>query len=240
MLNKLGKLLKYEFRFYLRIMPPLYMLILLLALPSGFFQAGYQMVFSLFLTRIWGFIIGAMVVVNIVMVIRRFTDNFMKNSGSLMFTLPVTTWALTASKAIAASCIVLVSSLVILISTEIYVMSSIHFDGSINFFDDPDVFFFFILIIITSFQQICLIYTVISASHILPRFRFAAGVIMYYVIMKFVEWPVFRFVSEEDGRELFFFFPFSVTISYGIASLAFAAIFFWATGFLLKNTLNLE
>ena len=243
MLNKLGKLLKYEFRFYFRLLPPLYLVLALLALPAGF-QMKQSGVHGVLLTSIWGITLTAMLVMNIVLVIQRFTDNFLRNPGSLMFTLPVTSWALTASKAIAALCIVLTSIIVVSASGVIYTIglegwSRILFNIQIGPIDG--IIFAFVGIIMI-FQQICLIYTAISASHILPRFRFAAGAVMYFAIMYFVEQPVFRFLMQRGGQHGHFIFPGSLLflIPYGIAGLVFAAIFFWATGFLLKHSFNLE
>ena len=249
MLEKLGKLLKYEFRFYFRIMPPLYLILLLLALPAGFQMRNseYNMILPVLLTVIWGIIIGAMVIANLVLIIQRFTDNLLKNPGSLMFTLPVTTWALTASKAIAALCTVLMSIIVISVSGIIYAagMGVLSF-ADLNISGSPlEIMVFIIIAIIMIFQQICLIYATISASHILPKFRFVASVLMYFAIMNFVEVPLFRLilsfqVVDHSLLDFGFFNFYSTVIPYGIAGIAFAALFFWTTGFLLKNTLNLE
>ena len=243
MLNKLGKLLKYEFRFYFRLLPPLYLVLALLALPAGF-QMKQSGAHGALLTSIWGIIITALTVMNIVLIIQRFTDNFLKNPGSLMFTLPVTSWALTASKAIAALCIILLSIVVISVSGVVY---AIGLEGwrqiLFNISAGPlDIIILAFVGIILIFQQICLVYTAISASHILPRFRFAAGVAMYFAVMYFVEQPVFRFIRLSQ-REAFtgqYNFSLSFAIPYGLAGLVFAAIFFLATGFLLKHSFNLE
>ena len=244
MLKKTGKLLKYEFRFYFRILPPFWLILALVALLASFQtkQSGWSLAL---LTLVWVALIVAMIVVNIVLIIQRFTDNFLKNPGSLMFTLPVTSWALTASKAIAAVCIVVMSFIAILVSAIVYAISS---EGWLYVFDHiqfnlVDSIIFAFVAIIMVLQQICLIYMVISASHILPRFRFVAGAIMYFAIMYFVEQPVFsRFSGPWEGyvRSIYFSDSFLLLIPYGIAGLIFAAIFYWATGFLLKTRLNLE
>ena len=65
----------------------------------------------------WVMLIGAMVVVTTVQIIQRFITNFLKNQGSLMFTLPVTIWTLIASKVIAAFCMTLMGIITIFLST---------------------------------------------------------------------------------------------------------------------------
>ena len=241
MLNKFGKLLKYEFRFYFRIMPPLYLILVLTALAAGFQtekSGSYQALFAV----IWGALIVAMTVINIVLIIQRFIDNFLKSPGYLMFTLPVSAWSLTASKAVAAFCTILMSALALFVSAVMYAAVS---EGRINIMGlrlpahPSEIIVFILVAFIMIFHQICLFYTVISASHLLPRFRFPAGIVMYFAIMTFAEQPVFRLLVKHTGS-------FSLSnsslyyIPYGIAGLFFAALFIWTTGFLLRHRLNLE
>jgi hypothetical protein len=246
MLDKLGKLLKYEFRYYFRFLPPLYLILLLLAAPAGFQMRNSGVLFYL-LTTVWGIIIGAMVVMNLVLIIQRFTNNFLKNSGSLMFTLPVTTWALTASKAIAALCMVLMSIIVIAVSGIIYSMGMgvLSFSDIIISASPGEITGLILITIVMILQQICLIYAILTACNILPKFRLAAGVVAYLLIMNFAEWPVFKqlyhLFPEIAGGDVIIYPDFTaVMIAYGIAGLVFAALFFWVTGFLLKRTLNLD
>ena len=245
MLSKLGKLLKYEFRFYFRIMPPLYLILALLALPAGYQsrQAGnHQTILSI----VWGAIIMAMMVINLVLIIQRFIDNFLKSPGALMFTLPVTSWALTASKAIAALCMELMSFLTIIIAALIYARASGEWPvslGDISFLSYPGQTILLVLfVILMILQQICLVYAAISASHILPRFRFVAGILLYFAIMYFVERPIFKFMELREGIASNYHFPFAPfqLIPYIIIGIVLTAIFFWTTGFLLKHRLNLE
>ena len=161
-----------------------------------------------------------------------------------MFTLPVTSWALTASKAIAAICMVVMSILAISVSMLFFVIGS---DGWSNFYNNIEMnpvggIIFILVCIIMIFQQICLIYAVISASHILPRFRFAAGAVIYFTVMYLLEQPVFHFLGSFSEHAGSFYYDSSLVylIPYGIAGLVFGMIFFWATGFLLKYRLNLE
>ena len=245
MLKKLGKLLKYEFRFYFRIMPPLYLILVLLALPAGY-QSRLAGNHQTPLSVIWGAIIVAMMVINLVLIIQRFIDNFLKNPGALMFTLPVTSWTLAASKAIAALCMELMSFLTIIVTALIYARASGVWPvswGDISFLIYPGRTILMVLfVILMILQQICLIYAAISASHILPRFRFVAGILLYFAIMHFVERPIFKFMELREGFASTYHFPVSSfqMIPYIIIGFVLTAIFFWTTGFLLKHRLNLE
>ena len=240
MLKKLGKLLKYEFRYYFRLLPAVYLMLAFLALPAGY-QMKQSAASGVLLTAIWGILMTAMIVMSIVLIIQRFISNFLRNPGSLMFTLPVTSYALTASKAIAALCIALLSIIIVSVSGIIYAigiesLSSTHFKIELSPIEGV---VYIIDCIIMILQQVCLIYTAICISHLLPRFRFAAGAILYFAIMYFLEQPVFRFILSSTGSS---FLPNSLSqaITFGITGLIFGTLFFFTTGFLLKRRLNLE
>ncbi|MDR0314245.1 MAG: hypothetical protein LBI14_11700 [Treponema sp.] len=244
MLKKLGKLLKYEFRFYLRVLPPIYIAIMVMSLVVRIQEKmpkdGTPFLLPL---AVLGALITAMAVITIILIIQRFTDNFMKDPGALMFTLPVTVWALTASKAIAAFCMILMSALAVAASGFIYVVGTL--DWTLNIPATPlQIIVYSLVVFIMIFFQICLIYGVITASHILPRFRFAAGCAAYLVITYFLQETVFRLVSRnsilERGVHLYGDEAALSLIPMGLATLALTALFFWATGFLLKRSFNLE
>jgi len=239
MLNKLGKLLKYEFRFYFRILPPIYIIIILLAVMSrlqGFSQGNNYIPGKFLLITLLGAITIAMFVITIILVIQRYTDNFLKDSGSLMFSLPVTVWALLASKAIAAFCMFLFGILSITISTLIHsigietenigwgIISSYHQNNPKNYLLSAASISSGLL------QQICLFYMVITISYMLPRFRNLAAFAMYFIVMSFIGQYTFRIIERSTAGALNNILP----------SLIFAAIFFLITGFLLKRSYNLE
>jgi hypothetical protein len=187
-----------------------------------------------------GAITIAMFVITIILVIQRYTDNFMKDSGSLMFSLPVTVWALLTSKVIAALCMILFGFLSIIISTAIHSMGTgIRVESAVweiflnNIKNDPSKSILYAAAALSGLlEQICLIYMVITISYILPRFRILAAFVMYFFIMFLTEQILFKFMEENTAN------PMSL-ISI-ISSLIFAAIFFFTTGFLLKRSYNLE
>lgn len=98
----LGKLFKYEFRAVARTLVPLYIGTLLLALLNGFalhFEFNFFTGLMLFALSAFGI---AIFVVTLVLIIQRFWNNLLKDEGYLMFTLPVSSYQLVASKLLSA------------------------------------------------------------------------------------------------------------------------------------------
>jgi len=235
MLNKLSKLLKYEFRFYFRILPPIYLIIMLLALivrikgiPSENIVPG-----QLLLSILLGAIIIAMSVLTIILIIQRYTDNFLKEAGSLMFSLPVSVFALLASKVIAALCMVLIGFLSIVVSVAINTIGTPRWDSIIQFIQNnpKNTVFSGIASFSALLQQICLFYTVITVSYMLPKLRNLAAFAMYFIAMSFIQQHTFSFLAGSAAIPLF---------RIGLTSFIYAAVFFCITWFLLKRSYNLE
>jgi hypothetical protein len=202
---------------------------------QGFTANNYLMPEKFLLIMLLGAIIIAMFVITIILVIQRYTDNFMKDAGSLMFSLPVTVWALLASKVIAAFCMILFGFLSIVVSTVIHSIGTENWDFILSFIPNNNAKNI-ILSAAAAFsgllEQICLFYAVITISYMLPRFRILAAFAMYFFAMYLTEQISFRFIgrSMTDAMSLINILP----------SLIFAAIFFCITGFLLKRSYNLE
>ncbi|MDR0316242.1 MAG: hypothetical protein LBH97_05005 [Treponema sp.] len=261
MLNKLGTLLKYEFRFYFRILPPLYLMLMLIALILRLQDKVPEtnMVFLyFFLYFVCIAMSAAMLMITLIHIIQRFNDNFMKDQGSLMFTLPVSIWTLISAKAIAALCMVLMSGITVYISIRILAERSGEWMSSfltqtINL-PVPNLGEILLIIFVVSagiLKIICLVYLAITVSHLLPRFRFAVGCGIYFSVTYFLEQQVFNFVDKNVNHNFASIEDFMYRFMYdnnfyismipsGITSLVFAALYFWATGFLLKRTFDLE
>jgi hypothetical protein len=190
----------------------------------------------------------AIAVVTFILIIQRYIDNFMKDPGALMFTLPVTVWALTAAKVIAAVCMVLMGTLTVLIS------GVIHFKGAQDNWlvsmlmelwevgDSATKITMAPVGLFMMFQSTCLIYLVITASHLLPKFRFIAAIAMYFAITGLLAQNVFKLIGGNIGWNIEFLPRAAIPgiIIVGVASLCFTALYFWATGYLLKRKFNLE
>jgi len=229
MLNKLGKLLKYEFRFYFRIFPLIYLLIILLALIvrfHGFLSSDYYTSGISLLTSLRNVIIVAMSVVTIIFIIQRYTDNFLKDSGSLMFSLPVTVFALLASKTIAAFCMFLLGFLSIVIS--------IIITEGIEGWKGADISFIS-AVFSGILNLLCLFYMVTTISYKLPRFRNQAAFAMFFFIMYLQQFISSIFIGT-IGLLNIYVKPMPTSIS----TLIFAAIYFSITWYLLKRSYNLE
>jgi len=236
MLKKLGKLLKYEFRFYFRILAPLYPVIMLLALAMRFqgLQSRYSSALGLILlSLLFGAIMVAMSVITTVLIIQRYTDNFLKDTGSLMFSLPVTVFALLASKAIAALCMVMIGFLTTIVSVVISTIKTDNWNIIISFIPDKpkDIIFSVTAGLSTFLQQICLFYAVITVSYKLPRFRIPAAVAMYFLVMFFIQ---------QHTPSIFTGNATAPLVSMSLVYFILAAAFFCTTWFLLKRSYNLE
>jgi hypothetical protein len=263
MLNELGALLKYEFRYYSRILLPLYLTLILVALVARFhvnlkgLDDGAISLFILYYF-IWIALFVAMTIITTVYIILRYVNNLMKDQGALMLTLPVSVWTLLSSKAIAAFCMVMLSTASVLISIlffakEIGEWVSAYVAPQINFPvpNSGEIMIIIFIVCARTVQETCRIFLAITVSCLLPRFRFVVGCAVYLAIGFFVEQPVFEYASKNIDINYDFSLEYSFRFIFGngfylsliptgIAALAFTALYFWATGLLLKRAINLE
>jgi hypothetical protein len=100
-------------------------------------------------------------------------------------------------------------------------------------------------------QELCRIYMAITVSCFLPRFRFIAGCAVYIALSSFLEQPVYGIAYKDRALDITSYFDsmsglvfgndvYVSLLPLGVVSLAFTALYFGATGFLLKRTFNLE
>ncbi|MDR2418617.1 MAG: hypothetical protein LBD79_06145 [Treponema sp.] len=241
----LGKLLKYDFKAFLRTMLPFYLALMALSL-----LAGLQGWIAVDLTAetsplimIWGIALAMVLTVNIIMIVQRFRDNLLKNEGYLMFTLPVTKWQLLASKALTALVSLIISGLT-------FILSAMLLDGpqivetlsellqeiqEILYKDHIATLLFAVLVaLITTFQQICLIYAVLLGSQILPRFRVLAALGVYILLM-YVQVRITIAIIPRLPQE-----TYSLLLGQGAIGIVFAGLYFWLCGWFLHHTLNIE
>ncbi|MDR2517689.1 MAG: hypothetical protein LBC88_09970 [Spirochaetaceae bacterium] len=247
MLTGLNKLLRYEFKFYFRIMPPFYLALVLAALAAGFqirFSPGADSDAATWIMVIWICVFTAAAAVNFILVIQRFRDNLLRDPGYLMLTLPVGPWTLIASKAAAALSVSLMSILTGAASLFVLAAASHAVNWNLTMWrevflnillrEDPAyIALYAVSMLILIFQQICLIYSVMTASQMLPRFRAIAAFIAYIAAASLVQQiipPVLAGAIVDRDMLVW-----SIVLNF-----LFAALFFWLSGFLLKRTLNLE
>lgn len=119
----LRKLMKHEFRATGRIMLPLFLVVLVLSFVMAFVLRGWGGVSNTFLNILfvlistgYGVALVAVFIVVMVLMVQRFRNNYLRDEGYVMFTLPVSTHQLVWSKAIVASVWFLATTFVVCLS----------------------------------------------------------------------------------------------------------------------------
>ncbi|MDR1257213.1 MAG: hypothetical protein LBJ86_05660, partial [Spirochaetaceae bacterium] len=187
----LAKLFRYECKALLRILPVLYLASLVLSAVAGIRVERLD-----FLATVWPIMGTALFVITLVLVVQRFRNNFLKDEGYLMFTLPASPWQLVASKALAALCAFLSACVVIVLSILILCVLNLWFFSSFSMVPE---FFTSILRMLESesggrilawavigllviVQQLFLIYACMTVSQLAPRFRGLIGFAVYMAV----------------------------------------------------------
>ncbi|MDR0554160.1 MAG: hypothetical protein LBG76_05105 [Treponema sp.] len=259
MLKKLGKLLRYDFLYYFRIMPVFYLALALSAVAAGIQERAIvppneSAMDNGWLIIVFGCVLVAVVTVNLVLIFQRFRENLLKDPGYLMFTLPVTVWSLTASKAVSAFCMFLLSILACFAASllmGLIIGETGKFTGENLTWTlileglrslGPGFPLFMLTILVFIFKQICLIYVLISASQILPRFRALAGFAVWFLVVWVEQFLVGIFLGGAGQGVLPYLVPFTLghVLPYFLVNLVFAALYFYGVGLFLKKTLNME
>ena len=246
----LGKLLKYDFKTFMRIMLPFYLALMALSLLAGLSQDRMPTDSTDFtpevspLAIIGGIALVLVLTVNIIIVVQRFRDNLLKNEGYLMFTLPVTRRQLLVSKALTALVSLIISGFVIILSTLLFgaLMDwpylAERLSELLRRITSEKLITEFLLVtlvaVIVVFQQICLIYTVLLGSQILPRFR-ALAALGAYILVMYAEVQITFAVVPHFPYE-----TYSRLLIQGAIEIVFAGLYFWLCNWLLCHTLNME
>jgi hypothetical protein len=233
-----GKLFRYECKALLRILPMLYLANLALSAVAWIWVKEID-----FLATIWMMMNTSLFVTTLVLVIQRFRNNFLKDEGYLMFTLPVPLWQLVASKALAALCAFVVTCVVAALPALIFLFSSDSFtmpEFLASLFSVLEseyggrILVGAVICLLFIVQQLFLIYACMTASQIAPRFRGLLGFAAYMAVMLLVESPLSALVINALPEG---------TLKLWIRALGmavFAAVYFIASVKLLKHTFNLE
>jgi hypothetical protein len=244
---KLLKLLKYEVRYYARILPLMYGALVLLTLVFGLKERvkpsplSFDTSGMIFLLPI--LVVCIACVITLVYIVHRFIDNLLKAPGYLSLTLPVTVWHILAAKAIAAVCAALATvGICLALGAVLFELASWTkmelFEGfnlsagALPWVKNA------LFVIVTAFRQAALIYALITVSRLLPKFRnfcavagwFLAGAIEHIIESRIS--IAFGSVPSLSLSHLSF-----VSIA---AQAVFACLYFLAAGFLLKKTFNAE
>jgi hypothetical protein len=251
----LRKLLRYEFRALLRFLPAFYLALLVVAVAAGVANhnnisgewtgTGNWMwergALGEWLMIALGLLTPALFVINLMSVLHRFRDNFLRDEGYLMFTLPVPEWQLAASKGIAALGTFILTGLVWFLSMLVFAFISEFnammeqvsgWERLLSRVDPPRVIMGIALVVVGILQQLFLAYAAMTASLAAPRFRWLAGFGVYLAVMIFVESPISQAVHTLAGSWL--------TPGMLLLQAAFAALYLWGASWLLKHTVNRE
>ncbi|GKH47186.1 MULTISPECIES: hypothetical protein [Anaerotruncus] len=183
----LKKLLKYEIRATARLFLPVFGAILLLAILNNiFFNFNDIPDFAAVLTMmLYVILIIALFVLVYVVMIQRFYKNLLRDEGYLMFTLPVRTWQLIASKLIVSIMWLAICTFVTVLSVFIMAFSLdllreipeflrqlsdflAHYVG----ISEVTLFFEFVfLMLIGTIGSVLMIYAAISIGHLVGKHR---------------------------------------------------------------------
>jgi hypothetical protein len=241
----LAKLFRYECKALLRILPVLYLANLVLSAVARLWIKRNDDFVSISMMMS-----TALFAVTLVLVIQRFRNNFLKDEGCLMFTLPVSPWQLVASKALAAfcafmsDCVVTALSVMILcvLNPNIWFFSG--FSTILGFFrailnvlgSVYSINMLALAIVLPPFivEQLFLIYACMTVSQLAPRFRGLIGFAVYLAVMLLAESLKKKLVYDALSVGML-----KLWIT-AIVEAVFAAVYFIASVKLLEHTLNLE
>ena len=272
----LGKLLKYEMRATARVFLPTYLLLLVFALLSRFSMAmidfdvvqtnDFLTVILMSVIAVYVFTILGAFIVTFIVLIQRFYKNLTGDEGYLMFTLPVRTWELVASKALSAllwqiaTTAAVVFSLFVLLFRPSYlpdIMNGLRifwaeftseFGTGINIAAFMVEFLFAALI--GAVEGMLMIYAAISIGHTIQNHRILGAVGAYIglsVAVQMVSSAVMIPFGLINVNRIEFYVtqnPFAILHGAMLAGLLLATvcgvIFFFITTYIMGHQLNLE
>ena len=269
----LRKLLKYEFQATARIMLPLFGLLLLL---SVFMAIGIRFwenvdsailnVLFVLLCTAYGFALLGMFLVLLVLMVVRFRNNYLRDEGYVMFTLPVSAHHLIWAKAICASVWFMATLVVVCLSGGI-----IGFVVSIGTGFLPQLFewlsgiwseltayyalngvaLFFegVLVCFVGYISFCLMaYAALALGHSRDKHKMLLSVLIFFVFYSVIQvlTMMVMYTGDVDGAVKAFDHMQAMEAMHLVMLISFAieaitgAAFYFATIFGLQKRLNLE
>lgn len=262
----LGKLIKYEFKATGRTFLPLYGAILIVALVQRFLGRSSQELFEE-LNRIGDFATIALValfmalgVITLVVTIQRFQKSLLSDEGYLMFTLPVKTRSLIASKMVVATTWVILSGVVGIISCFILFANKEFFTEFLPLLsemimqmkeilqDESGRTATFLLIsgfmvgFLNYIQFVLVIYLSLAIGQF-PKFqkhRTAASFIAFFVINVVLSW-IIGFIGFQVTPDQFPEININMALLFAnVVTILMTVGLFEATNYILNRHLNLE
>ena len=205
----LSKLMKHEFRATARLMLPLYLVVLLLAVGARIsvtwlLEASFGVQAIDFLLHLLGVLlmIGfgaglvAAVVVSVVIMILRYRSNLLGDEGYVMFTLPVSTHHLVWSKLLVSTVWFAGAALVDILAVVIVVLNSHVFQNLGSIISDVIASFsayyaangillvieLLVLLVLSAFALCLQFYAPLSIGHSFDKHKMLLSVVFFFVI----------------------------------------------------------
>ncbi len=249
----LGKLLKYEFKATARILLPIYLLLILVALIAGFTISPSKSIFSSVIVLVFFGLALASVVITLVITVQRFQNNLLGDEGYLMFTLPVSVSSLILSKLIVAVCWFIIGTIAGIISACALSLTAVNSIDFIAFFQDfrmamaaveAEQWLMMLQTIIACIMSYALfvlvIYTSLSIGQlpVAGKHRKGASLLAFFLI-----YIIYAFIGAVFGDFMTSLTNLSFATNLGIAmafDLLLIVIMFLFIRFILSKHLNLE
>ncbi len=269
----LRKLLKHELRAMGRIMLPLFVVLFPLSVFMGMAIRLWDRVESLFVNGLflllslsYGFSLLALFVVVLVLMVSRFRNNYLRDEGYVMFTLPVSVHQLVWSKALSAAvwflATLLAASLSGLFVGFIATFSTGMLGEILSFFrqlwaelsayyalNGAAIFLETVLVSFVGYMSLCfLCYASLAIGHSFARHKMLLSIVLFFGF-----WTALQLLSlitlAGGGFDSFFFYlsdmdalaayHTTMFVSLAVEVLTSAVFYFTATHF-LQQRLNLE
>jgi hypothetical protein len=257
----LGKLMKYELKATARIYLPLFAALLIVAAANRMFIAMNFTVPKIIGTTISVVMIVAICVIALILTLQRFYRNLLKSEGYLMFTLPVSTDSIIWSKLFVAGIWTVASFIAVLLAVSIMAMTGLTFHQIMvaigDFFQAVRDQGFnvilcaveaIILVLVSLMSGILLLYTCMSLSLLVGKYRVGFAFLMYIAISIIGQTIMGILATTVSFTNLCRIFEDmsgfgQIQTAFGALLLCTAipgVIFYFVTRFMLKNKLNLE
>lgn len=260
----LSKLMKHELKATSRLLVPLYMILLLVAIVNRFIlnlniREGIFLFFTGFLTITQIVLIIAIIITTVLLMIIRFYKNLLSNEGYLMFTLPVNSHQLIISKLLITLFWVFVGIVIVLSALSITFITSNNIELIVHeiqrIFADLKMFFpgkttsmfiqLILLILISAVTNILMIYASIAIGQIFSKHKIIASFVAYAIIYNVIQIVMLAALVIlsliVSGSINFTKLLLNVAFPIGIVlDLIICTIFYIITNYIFERKLNLE
>ena len=256
----LTKLLKHEFRATARIMGPLYLVLLAVALGFNFsarlMDSGNFVLNMLAALVVMAYVVAitAVFIVAFILMLQRFYKNLLGDEGYLMHTLPVRSWQLVLSKLICALATTVVNGIVGILA--MFLMMPLDWDEIFdtqlwqavfhNLAQQPDTVLYFLefllLLLVMCAAMFMNFYLAMSIGHLFSRRRILMSVVAFFGL-NILDSVITSTLHNMDMMNWLYGMDLSDHAGYWLGILLLlipTVIMFLLTSWILKHKLNLE